>query len=186
MGSFLRRMSFLDFYHRKSCHVWEIVLFMLWIPKGHEALVHIFVRVEKLLSIMISSYSSAFRWSEHPPVRAHTHTQALQSPFKGLWFFSPFTRWNQYSSYVKKPTWGHNSHLIFVSWEPEGRYQCSKMFRWEPEKCYWGAMSMGIASFWFSMEHALLVLNSDSALLALNWHFLLQEICDNIVGHAWF
>ena len=40
-----------------------------------------------------------------------------------------------------------------VSWEPEGRYQYSKMFCWEPEGCYRCTMSMVIAPFWFSTEH---------------------------------
>ena len=40
-----------------------------------------------------------------------------------------------------------------VSWEPEGRYCSSKMFRWEPEGRYCCIKSMAIAPFWFSMEH---------------------------------
>ena len=53
-----------------------------------------------------------------------------------------------------------------VSWEPEGRYCRSKMFRWEPEgrHCHWlcTAIAYGtychwlctaIAPFWFSTEH---------------------------------
>ena len=41
----------------------------------------------------------------------------------------------------------------FVSWEPEGRYCSSKMFRWEPEGRYCCTKSMAIAPFWFSTEH---------------------------------
>ena len=40
-----------------------------------------------------------------------------------------------------------------VSWEPEGRYCSSKMFRWEPEGRYCCTKSMAIAPFWFSTEH---------------------------------
>ena len=40
-----------------------------------------------------------------------------------------------------------------VSWEPEGRYCSSKMFRWDPEGRYCCIKSMAIAPFWFSMEH---------------------------------
>ena len=40
-----------------------------------------------------------------------------------------------------------------VSWEPEGRYCSSKMFRWEPEGQYCCTKSMAIAPFWFSTEH---------------------------------
>ena len=43
-----------------------------------------------------------------------------------------------------------------VSWEPEGRYQYSKMFSWEPEGRYCCTMSI----------------NGDSALLALNWRYV--------------
>ena len=53
-----------------------------------------------------------------------------------------------------------------VSWEPEGRYCSSKMFRWEPEGRYRCTKVDG--------DSALLVLNGTSlnfnnALLALNW-----------------
>ena len=43
--------------------------------------------------------------------------------------------------------------IYIVSWEPEGRYCRSKMFRWEPEGryCHWRCTA--IAPFWFSMEH---------------------------------
>ena len=30
----------------------------------------------------------------------------------------------------------HNVQIYIVSWEPEGCYHYSKMFRWEPEWCY--------------------------------------------------
>ena len=43
------------------------------------------------------------------------------------------------------------SHI--VSWEPEGRYCSSKMFRWKPEGRYCCTKSMVIAPFWFSIEH---------------------------------
>ena len=41
----------------------------------------------------------------------------------------------------------------FVSWEPEGHYQYSNMFRWEPEGGYCCTKPMAIAPFWFSTEH---------------------------------
>ena len=51
----------------------------------------------------------------------------------------------------------HNHMYItkehIVSWEPEGRYQYSKMFPWEPEGRYCCTMSMAIAPFWFSTEY---------------------------------
>ena len=43
--------------------------------------------------------------------------------------------------------------IIIVSWESEGRYCSSKMFRWEPEGRYCCKKSMAIAPFWFSAEH---------------------------------
>ena len=43
--------------------------------------------------------------------------------------------------------------LHIVSWEPEGRYCRSKMFRWEPEGRYCHWLCTAIAPFWFSMEH---------------------------------
>ena len=52
-----------------------------------------------------------------------------------------------------------------VSWEPEGRYQYSKMFHWEPEGRY-RTMSMAISPPLVLNGTSL---NSDSALLALNW-----------------
>ena len=45
-----------------------------------------------------------------------------------------------------------------VSWEPEGRYQYSKMFRWAPEGRYRCTMSMAIAPFRFSAEHLWIVI----------------------------
>ena len=56
-------------------------------------------------------------------------------------------------------------YLHFVSWEPEGHYQYSKMFCWELEGHYGCTKSMVIAPFWFSTGTSL---KSDSALLALN------------------
>ena len=44
-----------------------------------------------------------------------------------------------------------NVHI--VSWEPEGHYCSSKMFRWEPEGGYCCTKSMAIVPFWFSTEH---------------------------------
>ena len=44
-------------------------------------------------------------------------------------------------------------HCHFVSWETEGRYCNSKMFRWEPEGRYCCTKSIAIAPFWFSTEH---------------------------------
>ena len=42
---------------------------------------------------------------------------------------------------------------IIVSWEPEGRYQCSMMFRWEWEGRYRCTKSMERAPFWFLIQH---------------------------------
>ena len=41
---------------------------------------------------------------------------------------------------------------MILSWEPEGRYQYSKMFQWEPEGRYRCAKSMRIAPFWLSTD----------------------------------
>ena len=43
--------------------------------------------------------------------------------------------------------------LYTVSWEPEGRYCISKVFRWEPEVRYRHRLCTAIAPFWFSKEH---------------------------------
>ena len=43
-------------------------------------------------------------------------------------------------------------HVQFASWEPEGRYQYSKMFRWDTEGCYCCTKSMAVTPFWFSTE----------------------------------
>ena len=43
-----------------------------------------------------------------------------------------------------------------VSWEPEGHYWCSKMFRWEAEwryRCTKSRPMVIYAPFWFSMEY---------------------------------
>ena len=40
-----------------------------------------------------------------------------------------------------------------ASWEPEGRYCRSKMFRWEPEGRNRHTLCTAIAPFWFSTEH---------------------------------
>ena len=54
------------------------------------------------------------------------------------------------------------SHLYTVTWEPERRYQYSKMFHvlkiWEPEGCYRCTMSMAITPIWFSTEHLWVVI----------------------------
>ena len=42
---------------------------------------------------------------------------------------------------------------IFVSWEPEGCYCSSKIFRWEPDGRYRHRLFTAIALFWFSREH---------------------------------
>ena len=45
------------------------------------------------------------------------------------------------------------SQIHIVSWEPEGRYCRSKMFRWEPEGRYCHWLCTAIAPFSFSTEH---------------------------------
>ena len=49
------------------------------------------------------------------------------------------------------------SHECILSWELEGRYRYSKMFRWESEGHYRHRHTM-IAPFWFSMEHLWLLI----------------------------
>ena len=71
-----------------------------------------------------------------------------------------------------------NEHNI-VSWEPEGHYCRSKMFRWEPEGRCCCTKSMAIGPIRYCLykvngNSALLVLNGtslicNSALLALSW-----------------
>ena len=43
--------------------------------------------------------------------------------------------------------------ISFVSWEPEGRYCRSKMFRWEPQGRYCHWFCTAIAPFWLPTEH---------------------------------
>ena len=76
--------------------------------------------------------------------------------------------------------WSVMTNWHNVSWEPEGHYCSSKMFRWEPEGRYCCIKSMAIAPFsfstehlwsaiapfWFSTEH---LWSEYSALLALSW-----------------
>ena len=69
----------------------------------------------------------------------------------------------------KVKRWMCEQVQYFVSWEPEGRYQYSKMFCLEPEGRYRCTKSMAIAPFWFSSG---ISLKSDSALLALSWWFI--------------
>ena len=58
-----------------------------------------------------------------------------------------------------------------VSWEPEGRYCSSKMFRWESEGRYHQhRLCTGKAPFWFSHTKSLNC-NMNNALLALNWWY---------------
>ena len=56
-----------------------------------------------------------------------------------------------------------------VSWEPEGSYCSSKMFRWEAE----GRYSLPLYSTW---NYLYTTLNCNSALLALNWRYVAFEI----------
>ena len=51
------------------------------------------------------------------------------------------------------PARSENVKQPIVSWEPEGRYCRSKMFRWEPEGRYCHRLCTAIAPFWFSTEH---------------------------------
>ena len=44
-----------------------------------------------------------------------------------------------------------------VSWEPEGRYQYSKLFHWEPKGRYRCTMPTAKVPFWFSMEYLWIV-----------------------------
>ena len=63
--------------------------------------------------------------------------------------YSAGTRWKSNMVYLYCVLYfNHN-----VSWEPEGRYCRSKMFRWEPEGRYCHWLWTAIAPFWFSMEH---------------------------------
>ena len=71
------------------------------------------------------------------------------------------------------------TNKYIVSWEPEGCYQYIKMFHWEPEGRHWCTVYG---------DSILLVLigtslNSDSALLAINWQYqALHEISPRIRG----
>ena len=79
-------------------------------------------------ALMFSNHSILFSWHE-------------------CRFFVFFTNLHA----IFQPNKDYLSHL--VSWEPEGRYCSSKMFRWEPEGRYCCTKSMAIAPFWFSTEH---------------------------------
>ena len=72
----------------------------------------------------------------------------------------------------------YNYYKYSVSCEPEGRYHHSKMFHWEAEGGYHCTMSMAIVPFWFSVRTSL---NSDSALLALNWWHSIFIIASTVV-----
>ena len=56
-------------------------------------------------------------------------------------------------SYYQFTLSGKRQYTCIVSWEPEGCYCSSKMFRWEPEGRYCCTKSVAIAPFWFSTEH---------------------------------
>ena len=59
-------------------------------------------------------------------------------------------RWSQIPFHYWTIPLSLNWHV--VSWEPEGRYCNSKMFRWETQgryRCVYG----NLAPFWFSTEH---------------------------------
>ena len=47
---------------------------------------------------------------------------------------------------------------IIGSWEPEGHYHYSTMFRWEPKGDYPCTKSIAIVPFWFRMKHRWTVL----------------------------
>ena len=69
-----------------------------------------------------------------------------------FWHIFPFyIYFTLVHSYMYLSTNGLLLHII--SWEPQGCYQYSKMFRWEPEGRYRCTKSMAIAPFWFSTEH---------------------------------
>ena len=53
---------------------------------------------------------------------------------------------------------GRYQYSKMFLWEPEGHYQYSKMFCWEPEGHYGFTMSMAITPLWFSMEHLWIVI----------------------------
>ena len=47
---------------------------------------------------------------------------------------------------------------VTSSAEKQGRYCCSTMFRWEPERCYRHRLCTAIPPFWFSTEHHWIVI----------------------------
>ena len=68
------------------------------------------------------------------------------------------------------------SYWNIVSWEPEGRYQYSKIFRWVPQGCYCCSKSMVIlAPFWLSTDDTKSVVKQSGFqnlvlwLLTLSW-----------------
>ena len=50
-------------------------------------------------------------------------------------------------------TFLRNFLVCIVSWEPEGHYHYSMIFRWEPEVCYSHRLCTVIVPFWFLTEH---------------------------------
>ena len=65
------------------------------------------------------------------------------------------------------------TYFYFISWEPQGGYHCSKMFRWEPEGRSRCTKSMGISVTLLVLNKT--SLNSDSALQTTSFYFVSWE-----------
>ena len=79
---------------------------------------------------------------------------------------------------------GHYHYSTMFRWEPEGRYHYSTMFRWEPEGRYPCTKSMVIAPFWFSTEHLWIVImafwfSADDMVISLDFKAL------QTIWHSW-
>ena len=72
--------------------------------------------------------------------------------FNSTFFFTPSISSGDLLTGILSPLF--MTIMQVSSWEPEGRYRCSTMFRWEPEGRYpYTEKSMSITTFWFSMEY---------------------------------
>ena len=68
-------------------------------------------------------------------------------------------------------------------WEPEGRYQYSKMFYQEPEGRYCCTKSMVIAPFWLSTDDVLTAILSTCHLILRQIHVYTSRGCSTMMIH---
>ena len=106
---------------------------------------------------------------------------SLKSTHQNLIYILP--KYQQFNDFA---TNRFNSHLIWFRSQKEiiayrhlraRRAQYSKMFHWEPEGCYRYTMAMGLAPFWFTIEHPWIVIvpfwlsTDNTCMLQIQIHF---------------